>query len=402
MTARPQSPVAPVLLALFLTAGAFKSLGPLGALPVDVTLLLALLVATATAHRVLADRFVVPSPAAGLLLLVAWVPPLLWSSLSGYSSAKVGALFTLTALAILATPILLRSAADVRSFFHALAAVGVVTAVAALTSSGDHPELYGRLATAGGNTITLGRTTAVALLWMLLLLFRRGCRAPTAVVLLVGVALTAAALVGSGSRGPALGLLVAMTATIVITDRFNAPRSLRLLVSLVGATAFAWLALAAAPESVVNRFENFTTGTGRPALLADALALVPANPLGVGWGDFGLEAGLASAEERVYPHNFVVESAVEAGLVGVIAIIVCTGLALHRARARMRLGPEYEALFALLCFTTLNALVSGDLNDNRLWLALVALAIAAPRAQAVVAQRRVASGAGAQLSRRMS
>jgi hypothetical protein len=58
-------------------------------------------------------------------------------------------------------------------------------------------------------------------------------------------------------------------------------------------------------------------------------------------------------------------------------LVVVLVLALRRARWHLASGTG-RAIFALLVFALLNALVSGDINDNRFLIALAAISLALP------------------------
>jgi O-antigen ligase len=84
------------------------------------------------------------------------------------------------------------------------------------------------------------------------------------------------------------------------------------------------------------------------------------HPLGLGWGGYARVAVPGYA----YPHDLPLEVLAEAGLVcgGIFLVwLVWTYATIWRVRA----GFVGSAVAGLLTFGLLNALVSGDLNDNR-------------------------------------
>ena len=81
---------------------------------------------------------------------------------------------------------------------------------------------------------------------------------------------------------------------------------------------------------------------------------------------------------RLYPHNLVLELGAENGLIGVLifgALIIVTfaiGLTfLKREKGLARVVVRY--LLVVCCFSLLNAMVSGDINDNRILFTFVGL-----------------------------
>ena len=98
------------------------------------------------------------------------------------------------------------------------------------------------------------------------------------------------------------------------------------------------------------------------------------SPGGIGWGGFlGIPsvAPFAVLDARLYPHNVLIEIALEAGWLPavMIASFVLASVVTSMRSARTA---GAAALFSLLLFTLINSLLSGDINDNRLlWVMLV-------------------------------
>lgn len=104
---------------------------------------------------------------------------------------------------------------------------------------------------------------------------------------------------------------------------------------------------------------------------------------------------------RLYPHNIILELAAENGFVGVFAFLAMIGLAFGKALPRLRFE-EGTAKIANKYVTTacffalLNAMVTGDLNDNRMLFAMIALLSVSVRFrnQVEIENPRGLSGAG--------
>lgn len=112
------------------------------------------------------------------------------------------------------------------------------------------------------------------------------------------------------------------------------------------------------------------------------------HPFGVGWG--GLEPSLAPSAQ--YPHNVVAEVFAEAGWIAGAAFLVYIAAALVRARRDVLVLP-------LLTYWLLNALVSGDVNDNRALFAFLGVAIALGGVAVTRADREGAQGSVRDLER---
>ena len=85
---------------------------------------------------------------------------------------------------------------------------------------------------------------------------------------------------------------------------------------------------------------------------------------GHGIGSWSIMAGFG--DTRNYPHNIVLEVLSEGGLVGMLllALVVAVGVG-HAARRRLHLTPPGLIAIMLVVNAGLNAMVSGDLADNR-------------------------------------
>ncbi|MEM2164053.1 MAG: hypothetical protein QXR62_06520, partial [Candidatus Bathyarchaeia archaeon] len=86
---------------------------------------------------------------------------------------------------------------------------------------------------------------------------------------------------------------------------------------------------------------------------------------------------------RLYPHNIILELGAELGLIGVLIFAMMIGMAF--AKSLVTLGAQRgfgkiatRYLLVVCCFTLLNAMVSGDINDNRILFTSVALLACLP------------------------
>ncbi|MBN2083275.1 O-antigen ligase family protein [bacterium] len=107
------------------------------------------------------------------------------------------------------------------------------------------------------------------------------------------------------------------------------------------------------------------------------------NPwLGQGLGSWPVVVGIG--DYRAYPHNILLEIWFELGLVGLALFSTLIALALAALGPFKRLRTSPYALLALALFVNafLNAMVSGDLNDNRPVFAMLGLCLLAGSAYA--------------------
>jgi O-antigen ligase/polysaccharide polymerase Wzy-like membrane protein len=360
------------VFALFLTAGYIKADERIASLPVDLTATMAVLLVILTAIAVFRHGFVLKHLAwvAGLFGLFAFA--VVQTDLSGYGGEKISRLLTLTSLAAVAPFAILHDPTRLRRFLNALAVVGLI-----LAASGWLALLFGdataRLTAFGSNTIALGRATGMTVVWVAALALAGRISLPVSAGL---IAIAGVPLVASGSRGPLFIALGALAAAGLLSSRVAFPRLPRLLGVLLIVTASLALAFATAPQLATERIGLFLGGElDRSGLLRVEIAdlsweRIQTTPFGIGWG------GFASTIDYIeqYPHNILLEVALEAGWLAAAILIgaFCVAASrLSRATPELGIGP-----LAVCIFAAGNAFVSGDVNDNRLFFVMVAVGLA--------------------------
>lgn len=103
--------------------------------------------------------------------------------------------------------------------------------------------------------------------------------------------------------------------------------------------------------------------------------------LGDGIGSFPLS--FSSIDKRDYPHNIFLELLSELGLIGFLLFLALLLTSIYRITINYggteskNMNIQFTVLVGIL-FTLLNALVSGDINDNRMLFTFLAVASIAP------------------------
>ena len=260
----------------------------------------------------------------------------------------------------------------------AMAAVSAVVLSRDLATGHAQAVIGGRFAISSDyDPIIFGRDAARAItiaVFLLLVTRAPGLRlAAIAVLPLLAVSFTAA-----GSRGPALGLVLGLLTLLVLLLREREARR-RILLVFVGGLLGASLVAQLVPGQNVSRSLSFLTGNshdassnGRTALWHLAWRTFADHPLfGVGTGGYhGVDPN------NLYPHNLILETLAELGLIGgilVVATIVFGSLGLRTVWLRGtnvdRQDVAIVASFIAAAFA--NAMFSGDISTNNpLWLAL--------------------------------
>jgi hypothetical protein len=114
-------------------------------------------------------------------------------------------------------------------------------------------------------------------------------------------------------------------------------------------------------------------------MYATALGLTLQNPFGLGLGGFERYALL----DLRYPHNMLLEVGCEMGWLPLLGLLILIAASLVCMVRVLRREYSWQTLFlaTVLLNSLLNAMVSGDLNDNRLFFATVLLPFVHRRVQ---------------------
>lgn len=373
--------------------------------PVDITVLLALLNVLQIVP-VLLDRRPRAVSTAGILLWVALAVLILGGILyapdPGLASGRVANWGALVFLPILAAA--LRVGSDprhVRQFLWAFFGAGIVTVVLGITQLSSNE----RLVVLGMNTIQVARAALlVPVLAGAFVLVEGRLAWRAAAIALIPAALVVA--LASGSRGPVLVFVaLALLAAISYVSRPHS-RDWRPVVIGLGLASIVTVSIVAADVSSpsIARFELLgdsiqaglagdleaspgdTSTAARMTLFGFALSLFEEHPI-LGVGPAGFEALsprlLGPTEADAYPHDALLQFAAESGLVGVALFLGLVVLGLTR---RLPPGSVSGAVRVAFLFFLLNAMVSGNIFDDReTWgLLMLILLIDTPR---VVRQR---------------
>jgi hypothetical protein len=219
----------------------------------------------------------------------------------------------------------------------------------------------------GAGTISLGRASGLLFTYAVIVL---AGEAPLPGLSFGIMALAGIAAAFSGSRGPILAALAAL-ALLFGAGRARPGRGLARL-AVAGGLFLTVLgsSLSLAPRGSLARVEAFFHGQYgasedyRVNALRDAWNLVPDAPWGIGWGGFATHVDPERGVGRQYPHNLPAEVTLESGWIcGAVTLLVL--LAAVLAGWSRTWLPGGRVVFAGTVFYLVNAMVSGDLNDNR-------------------------------------
>jgi hypothetical protein len=362
----------------FLLAGSFKADPRFNWLPIDMTVLFAALTILCALWAFMKNGFHVHKSLYWMgILLVLLAVPLFWTEWIPYATDKVQRFYTLTIIAAVAPFFLFKTRDDLRRFLHALTLLGLIlswnAAMVLLTNGGQ----IDRLTSFGSNTISLGRASGMAFVWIAVLALDKRIGIVWAMAWLgfLGVVM-----LGSGSRGPLLAALGAVFLLGVFHYWRHAKGFLRFLGVLVFVGSMFAYGFSMAPAGSAQRITDSLQGKVDDSSLVRIEAYqmswqaIQINPQGTGWAGFASKVNLWGGDDRKYPHDIFIEIFLEEGWVGGLFFLCMNVLLLYRT---LREGdtPEKRALFAMFFFFLVNSLVSGDVNDNKELFAFLALSL---------------------------
>jgi len=398
--------------ALFLFAGYYKADPRLSFIQryIDLTLLFLLLSFLVFLYRLLRGFLTQKVPAGFvkvaifyLLLASCFLGGLLITQGEGYGFDKAMRFVMLTGWAFFGTAFLITDYLSLRRFSWAIVIISTVMAIDALS---NYPGVgkVSFVTALGSNYIALARAGGFGLLANLAFLLPTERKLLIKLCLWITAVLQLWATLSAGARGPVLTLLLSFLVFFTLSvrgfphlkvDRFAWRLSIVvlvvvLLIGIVGQGFF---------PTLTFRMQVLLTGLGDSAVqrlnfYGEAIKLWASSPLwGVGIGGFAT-AVTGNVFARAYPHNIILELGAETGLLGVLFFVAMVWMAFSIGFAALRNSGRFARatvryLLVAGCFALLNAMVSGDINDNRMLFTLVGLLSCTPRFQASIAAKGI-------------
>lgn len=377
---RKSDAVGPVALALFLSSGSIKSHPFLAWIPTDLTVLLGALLVVCIFGAVIRSRVIPNSVWIALVTGVAMTGGLFPELVRSDGIDKARNFFALTLLAMVAAAVLLREKQQRAVFLRTFAYLGIVVAIIVAVIPARPAEWSNVVMLTGSNTISTSRMilAGVVVIVMEAIVGKRSWRVRFILALLaIGMLFVA---LGTGSRGPLLALAAGVVLALLFSPAFKGRR---------GRAAFVILALAGVGISFATRNgveglaritaliegDQDTSSATRAGMWEISWSRIVGLPLGGGWGYFARISNgpdLFGDGRSAYPHNLLLEIALEAGWIPAVLVLGLIIMALITYVASARTA-QTLTFFVLFIFSLVNAMVSGDINDNRLlWVLIVA------------------------------
>mgnify|MGYP005842706913 CR=1 FL=1 len=396
---RSRTPIMRILgewaFALFLFAGYYKADPRLGFIQthIDITLLFLILSVQAFFLHGVRKSFKIKMPlgftkvaALFLLLTACLLGGLLYTQSRQYGFDKALRFIFLTGWAFFGSALLILDFLSLRRFSWALVTISTVMAIDALLKYSGLGQVS--FVTAfESNYIALARASGLGLLATVVFLLPTERRPLVRLLLWIAAALQLWAALSAGARGPVLALILSFLLFFALSVRgFLRLRiehfALRLgvlallatiILAVIGQEFFATLVF----RTQILLTEVDTSAATRLDLYQAALHQWARSPIwGGGAGQFGV--AVTGQDIRLYPHNIVLELGAEIGLIGVLVFVIMIGIAFREGLTRLHNGGRFAKtvgryLLVASCFALLNAMVSGDINDNRILFTFIGL-----------------------------
>ena len=369
-----------VAFALLFSVGDFKN--GLDASTLDLTAVVAVLVFALSMLSFLGGGGKIQSQVVWMVALFVSISlAVVYTEWSSYAVDKTVRLFSLGLLAAVLPSVILVDLASIRRFMSWLTIFGLLIAFGGLLQVINGTTVEGRASGFSSSTISLGRNAGIALVVLYAnVLARKGHRWLMALLCIPLFVV----LVSSGSRGPLL-FAVAVLAFLTVRWSLGSLRSIVIAAALLVTVAMlltqVWSFL---PKQSVSRIDSLLEqrydGSAAERGVAFNVAFHESlnHPLGLGLGGFSRVYTFGNSADRVYPHNMVLELAVENGWPVAFFFVFLIVLAVVRSYRAAVKTPDLRSFFGVLLFALGNSLVSGDLSDNKIVFALIAVALQLP------------------------
>lgn len=377
-----------VFFALFLLSGSFKeSLN----LPVDLAAVFLILTTFSILKRIYKKPEINKINVFPVVLFFVFISlvlvSLFYSPNLDLAQDKTIRLLLLTTPAFVYPFFVLKSKESLTRFLIAIASVAIIMSLLSLPMIFQRGSAIDFVGFNEGNYQGLARVTGVGLVIILFLGVLNSHLKRYRLFFLVSIAVVSITLLASGSRMPIIAVSVALIFIILSTVKI---KKWELRYPKYFNKIFIILALLAIPlmwaynqgyfDAIIYRFEVLVSqggGAGRTDRFITALEVWKDNfILGSGFGSFSefYDSNIVGD----YPHNLFLEIASELGVVGLTMFTLLLAVAMFRFLKlgkikKVRNNNLYTTVAIVFLVIFLNAMVSGDINSNRMLLTFIAI-----------------------------
>ena len=374
-------PVTLFIFVLLLTAGHFKANAGMSWVPGDLTLIAAVLVIilsvlsfAALGGRLRIEALWIVFFFSGMSVALAYTD---WTP---YAIEKATRFFTLTFLAAIVPTLLIREVAQVKRFVVLIVSLGAFLASGVLIEVLGHQftgSLDDRATGFTTLTLTLGNDAGLAMVAFFAYSLRGG-RQRWLALLCVPLFF---ALLASGSRGP-IFCAVAVVALLTLRSSFVTRRNLVIVALLcVISMNVALRVVEDLPRGSIVRVVTLLEGQfdasadARRTAGLTALQAIQDQPLGKGFGGFAEVYTFGGVTDHIYPHNILLDIAVDNGLPVALLFFVIVVFSLWKTSRASAINPDLLPFFSIYLFSFSVSLFSGELNLDRTLFAMITIGL---------------------------
>jgi O-antigen ligase len=380
--AEPLIAAASVAFVLMFFAGDVKGNASFAWIPFDLTVGAGALAFVLSAFSFLPTNGRVRTQAGWMLsLFLVMSMAVTWTDWTSYAIQKAAVLFSLSFFAAMLPAFLFTRLENVKLFVFWIVVVGMLISASGLMQVFTGETVQGRITGINSNTISLGRNAGIALVGLYTIVSCGGRKRLWLAIFCLPLFMV---LISSGSRGPVLIALIVI-AFVTLRWALGSFQTMSIVLALFAAATFVIvLDPPFLPEGSVERIQRFVElrydNSAEERVLAGRVAMreITQSPLGLGIGGFSRVYNFGNGTDRIYPHNLFLEITVEEGWIAGLLFLTVASVAGIRAYRSAAAEPELRPFFAVFVFAFCNALVSGDVNDNKILYSFLCIAILSP------------------------
>lgn len=378
---------AELLFAIFLLGGAFKETVNI---PVDLTVLTLVLTFIIAIKRVSKNPVLTKNAVSILmwfgLFVLLMVLSMFYTESPNYYLEKVSKFLLITSWAFLAPFFLLNNRESLKKFIYALAAMSVIASVVIVKNYFTYSTMFVGLS--GENYLNSARLIGVGSLSLLVIyLFHTGLEKKKKVMVLILMLMTLIALTITGSRMPVIAFVITFSVMMFFgvkirrnSVHFTKPVKSIFIVGVGMIPALYFIKDMSFAKTLFSRLSVLTqedmgaSAGARADRFSEALSMMGENFLiGKGIGSYGVN--YTGVDTRNYAHNIFLEIGSELGVIGLITFsLMLVGVLVKNLSVIKSSDFLNVWVFSALAYFMLNAMVSGDLNDNRILFAMLGIA----------------------------
>lgn len=373
-----------LFFALFLFAGVFKeSLN----LPIDISALFLVLTFFSIILKIGAKKtFNIEVLLPIISIIIVYVILLISYIITPseiYSTEKILKFTIITVPTIVFSLLLFDNRQSLYRFFISLAIISVILSLLSLPSIFQRGSSLSFIGFNGGNYQGLARLNGVGLIILVFFFLTEAKTIKSKVISLISALLVVFVLFASGSRMPIVAFSIAgiylLSKSIFLRRGVVYIRKGIKLVLLLLVLALAMLPVIIKKgffETIIYRFavlftedQGGTSSSGRIDRFSVAHEMISESPfIGKGLGSFPMYFNGNDLPD--YPHNMIIEIIAEIGIIGLLAFSTFFLISYLRAKkfnhAKNRVTPTLGMVtIGLFVYYLANAMVSGDINSNR-------------------------------------